>query len=153
MKAVLLFLIFLPAYSLIAQENYSKKLTRFGKIDSRFIPQSNINYYPLTDGDYWEFIETDTATVTGQFYESGLNFSFTKEILYDTVLSNGNSYNRIKWNNEANSVNYPPVYEYHRKDYLEMSFCFTRVMITCFLMLTQIQEILIRHIFPGTYGW
>ncbi len=115
-KTLLFILLLLPGYFLVAQENLIKNSKRFVKTEKRLNPHSEIDYYPLADGDYWEFIETDTTTIAGQYYENGLNFSVTKEILFDTVVANGLSYKKIKWNNEANSVNYPPVYEYHRKD-------------------------------------
>ena len=125
MKALFLSLILLPGFIVNAQENHNENIaTRFEKTDARLSPHSDINYYPLTNGDYWEFIETDTTSIAGLFYDVGLNFSVTKEILIDTVLSNGLSYKKIRWNNEANSINSPSVYEYHRKDSLGNIFLF-----------------------------
>ncbi|HSL88060.1 MAG TPA: hypothetical protein VK870_02020, partial [Ignavibacteriaceae bacterium] len=79
------------------------------------IDKETITYYPINDGDFWEYIVEDTTTVFGVFYE-GLYFSVVREVLNDTTMTNGLDYKIIRWDNIANSVSYDPWYDYHRVD-------------------------------------
>lgn len=91
------------------------KSSRFVRTNDKVLNQTlNINYYPNKTGDFWEYIVRDTTTLLGQLYE--LNFSITKEVLNDTLMTNGKVYKKIKWENVANSVSYLPWYEYQRVD-------------------------------------
>ena len=76
--------------------------------------QPSINFFPNNIGDFWEFIEEDTTTLFSQLLS--LKFSVSREVLVDTIMSNGLTYKKVKWQNEANSVNYLPSYEYLRVD-------------------------------------
>ena len=88
----------------------------FQRLDTQLIPNKlQINFYPVADGDFWEYITADTTTLLGQFYDR-LNFSITKEITGDTLMTNGITYKKVRWENIANSVNYPVWYDYHRVD-------------------------------------
>jgi hypothetical protein len=119
---VLYFLLFISVTA-NSQNQPSKKYhrfesNRFNRTDVTDLDQNKIaNFYPNNSGDFWEFIATDTTTLLGALY-SNLKFSVTKEVLNDTILSNGKSYKTIKWNNEANSVNYLPQFDYQRVDTL-----------------------------------
>lgn len=100
------------------QNNFVPKERKdiFKRVETVLSPNElQVNFYPISDGDFWEYITVDTTTLLGQFY-SGLNFSITKEIVSDTVMTNGFTYKKIKWENIANSVNYPEWYDYHRID-------------------------------------
>lgn len=100
---------FSPSYNQNIKSNF------FNRINEPSAIHHNIsNYYPNNTGNFWEYIIKDTTTLFNQFY--GLNFSITKEVLNDTLMPNGKSYKKIKWENVANSVNYLPWYEYHRVD-------------------------------------
>lgn len=76
--------------------------------------QTSINFFPNNDSDFWEYIEEDTTTLFSQFLN--LKFSVSREVLADTLMSNGLTYKKVKWQNEANSVNYSPMYEHLRVD-------------------------------------
>lgn len=92
------------------------KNNHFTRLNDEVLNESiTINYYPISTGDFWEYIVKDTTTFFGQFYE-GMNFSMTKEVLDDTLMPNGKIYKKIKWENIANSVSYSPWFEYHRID-------------------------------------
>lgn len=94
-------------------QEYFKRLDRIPNYTS--LNRSHVNFYPNSIGDFWEYIETDTTTLLGQLY-TDLKFSISREVLNDTLLSNGISYKKIRWMNEANSVSYPPVYNFQRVD-------------------------------------
>ena len=79
------------------------------------VAKGTLTYYPINDGDFWEYIVEDTTTVFGVFYE-GLYFSVVREVLNDTTMTNGLDYKVIKWEYIANSVSYEPWYDYHRVD-------------------------------------
>lgn len=73
------------------------------------------DFYPLNDGDFWEYVQEDTLTLDSG--ELGTReYSYTKEIISDTLMPNGIAYKKIKRINAANSVNNAPRYEYERKD-------------------------------------
>ena len=76
--------------------------------------QTSINFFPNNNGDFWEYIEEDTTTLFSQFLN--LKFSVSREVLADTLMSNGLTYKKIRWQNEANSVNFSFMYEYLRVD-------------------------------------
>ena len=96
--------------------NKSKEFKRpFIKSDVLQLNKSeSTDFYPLYDGDFWEYIVTDT-TVFMDFYE-GLKYSVAKEIIGDTLMSNGFLYKILRWEKCGNSVNQPPTFEYQRKD-------------------------------------
>ncbi|MFZ1517537.1 MAG: T9SS type A sorting domain-containing protein [Ignavibacteriaceae bacterium] len=114
----------LTSYTSITAQNYSvNEITKYSKtIVNQFerlenIPNKNqtpVNFFPNNNGDFWEFIEEDTTTLFGQNYT--LKFSISRVVIDDTILNNGFTYKKIKWQNEANSVNYPPEYEHLRID-------------------------------------
>jgi hypothetical protein len=79
------------------------------------VDKGTITYYPINDGDFWEYIVEDTTTVFSVFYE-GLYFSVVREVLNDTTMTNGLDYKVIQWEYIANSVSYEPWYDYHRVD-------------------------------------
>ncbi|HRN27447.1 MAG: T9SS type A sorting domain-containing protein [Ignavibacteriaceae bacterium] len=95
------------------QKNHTPRFQKYNNESKQ--PKIVLNFYPNNIGDFWEFIATDTTTLLGALY-SDLKFSVTREVLNDTLLSNGNSYKTVKWNNEANSVSYPPQFEYQSVD-------------------------------------
>ena len=64
-----------------------------------------VNYFPLQTGDFWEYIESE-----------GLLSSQTKEVLGDTLLSNGKTYKKVYTQYCANSVAPMPNIELLRKD-------------------------------------
>ena len=72
------------------------------------------NFFPNKIGDFWEYIEEDTTTLFSQFLS--LKFSISREVLADTIMNNGLTYKKVKWQNEANSVNYPSEFEFLRVD-------------------------------------
>jgi hypothetical protein len=115
----LLFIVNAPILTAqLLQNNFdpNEKKNIFQRVETALSPKSlQVNFYPIADGDFWEYITTDTTTLLGQFY-SGLNFSISKEIVGDTLMTNGITYKKIKWENIANSVNYPQWYDYHRID-------------------------------------
>lgn len=95
----------------ISNDIFTKTDIHFNKSKSI----SSIDYYPLNNGDFWEYNVIDTSFSNfGAF--SGLNFSDTREVIGDTLMSNGIAYKIIKWEKCANSVNEPPRYEFQRKD-------------------------------------
>lgn len=102
------------AQNLVPNENYSN-LKRFERVEN-IIVKSRIstNFFPNETGDFWEYIEEDTTTFFSQFLN--LKFSVSREVLADTLMSNGLAYKKVKWQNEANSVNYQSTYEYLRVD-------------------------------------
>ena len=107
---------FLTAQSLKNNFDQNEKKDIFQRVETAISPNElQVNFYPIADGDFWEYITVDTTTLLGQFY-SGLNFSITKEIVDDTLMTNGITYKKLKWENIANSVNYPEWYDYHRID-------------------------------------
>ncbi len=107
---------FLTAQSLKNNFDQNEKKDIFQRVETAISPNElQVNFYPIADGDFWEYITVDTTTLLGQFY-SGLNFSITKEIVDDTLMTNGITFKKIKWENIANSVNYPEWYDYHRID-------------------------------------
>lgn len=79
------------------------------------VDKGTTTYYPINDGDFWEYIVEDTTTVFSVFYE-GLYFSVVREALNDTTMTNGLDYKIIRWEYIANSVSYDPWYDYHRVD-------------------------------------
>jgi hypothetical protein len=79
------------------------------------VDKGTTSYYPINDGDFWEYIVEDTTTVFSVFYE-GLYFSVVREVLNDTTMTNGLDYKVIQWEYIANSVSYDPWYDYHRVD-------------------------------------
>lgn len=117
---------FLPKVSilliLICSIGFSQNYKEANKTDQRFTRVENLffknpsstNFFPNDNGDFWEYIEADTTTLVGYLYN--LKFSVTKEVVGDTLMNNGLVYKKIKWQNEANSVNYLPSYEYLRVD-------------------------------------
>ena len=76
--------------------------------------RTSVNLFPNNTGDFWEYIEEDTTTLFSQFLN--LKFSISREVLADTLMSNGLTYKKVKWQNEANSVNFSPIYEHLRVD-------------------------------------
>jgi len=72
------------------------------------------NYFPNKTGDFWEYVEEDTTSLFGQ--QLVLKFSISREVISDTIMNNGIKYSKIKWQNEANSVNYPPSFDFIRVD-------------------------------------
>ena len=98
----------------VRNENYSN-LKRFERVENiAFKCQISINFFPNKIGDFWEYIEEDTTTLFSQFLS--LKFSISREVLGDTIMNNGLTYKKVKWQNEANSVNYLPEYEFLRVD-------------------------------------
>lgn len=113
----ILVLIIYPNLSAQAFKNDKSDFStkRFEKVENVGLKnQSSTNFFPNNIGDFWEYIEEDTTTLFGQFYT--LKFSVSKEVLDDTLMNNGLIYKKIKWKNEANSVSYPPSYEYLKTD-------------------------------------
>lgn len=98
----------------------SKKFERIENVTLK--NQTSTNFFPNKDGDFWEYIEEDTTTLFSQFLN--LKFSVSREVLADTLMSNGLTYKKVKWQNEANSVNYPPIYEYLRVDSVGNAYIF-----------------------------
>lgn len=88
---------------------------RFERVENITLKnQTSTNFFPNKDGDFWEYIEEDTTTLFTQFLN--LKFSVSREVFADTLMSNGFIYKKVKWQNEANSVNYLPTFEYLRVD-------------------------------------
>ncbi|HQJ45507.1 MAG TPA: FlgD immunoglobulin-like domain containing protein [Ignavibacteriaceae bacterium] len=114
----------LTIFTSINAQNYSvSEATKYPKTAVNYFQRSdnipkNIqvsrNFFPNSIGDFWEFIEDDTTTLFSQFLY--LKFSISREVLNDTLMSNGLTYKKVKWQNEANSVNYLPKYEFLRVD-------------------------------------
>lgn len=106
----------LTAQSLKNNFDPNEKKDIFQRVETALSPNAlQANFYPIADGDFWEYITADTTTLLGQFY-GDLKFSITKEITGDTLMTNGITYKKVKWENIANSVNYPEWYDYHRID-------------------------------------
>lgn len=92
-----------------------KSTNSFSKIYNKDLNKSSsLQFYPLQDGDFWEYVVTDTTVFMGSY--EGLKYSVTKEIVGDTLMPNGISYKIIKWEKCCNSVNQEPVFEFQRKD-------------------------------------
>jgi hypothetical protein len=105
----LIFLFILPPIMAFSQ-NQSRQLIETSTFS---LKSPNFDLYPLNDNDFWEYIVIDSTTFLGV---EGLKYSFLKEILGDTLLSNGLTYKIIRWEKYCNSVNEPPFYEFERKD-------------------------------------
>ncbi len=93
----------------------------FTKSDKQFDKSksiSSIDFYPLNIGDFWEYnvIDTNTFSPDGISQYIRLHFSETREVIGDTLMTNGITYKIIKWEKCANSVNEPPRFEFQRKD-------------------------------------
>ena len=102
-------------FAQILNNESASKHNRFLRLSSNAANKAlNTDYYPNNIGDFWEYIVKDTTTLFNQFY--ALNFSITREVLSDSLMSNGRTYKQIKWENIANSVDYFPWYEYQRVD-------------------------------------
>ena len=90
--------------------------SQFHRAKNYFAPKyllaSNFNY-PLSKGDFWEYLTTDTTTFMGL---TGINYSVIKEVIGDTTMPNELTYKILKWYKCANSVNEPPQFEFQRKD-------------------------------------
>ncbi len=71
------------------------------------------NYYPLKDGDLWEYIVNNSDTLLG---ERTTEYSFIKEVIKDTLMNNGKVYKQIKFCSCANTSHVPVEYFYQRKD-------------------------------------
>lgn len=98
----------------VRNENYSN-LKRFERVENiAFKSQNSTNFFPNETGDFWEYIEEDTTTLFSQFLS--LKFSISREVVADSTMSNGLTYKKVKWQNEANSVNYPSEFEFLRVD-------------------------------------
>ena len=115
MTKLLYFLFYVSGFFLIiyintfAQTFRSEKSSyvtnRFERVKNvTFNSQTSANFFPNNDSDFWEFLEEDTTTLLEQTYT--LNFSVSREVINDTVMNNGLTYKKVKWQNEANSVNY-----------------------------------------------
>lgn len=75
------------------------------------------NFFPLNNNDYLEYIERDTTVFRTAVQDyPGLNYSVLREVIGDTLMSNGMTYKILKWTKCANSVSEPPQFEYLRKD-------------------------------------
>ncbi|MCH7827868.1 MAG: T9SS type A sorting domain-containing protein [Bacteroidetes bacterium] len=93
----------------------------FTKTDKQFNKSksiSSIDYYPLNNGDFWEYnvVDTNTFSPDGFSQYIFLHFSETREVIGDTLMTNGITYKTIKWEKCANSVNESPRYEFQRND-------------------------------------
>ncbi len=92
----------------------------FQKLETEVYIKNNCNdnnpdFYPLNTGDFWEYVEEDTATL---FWQTNyFKFSYVKEIIGDTVLPNGISYKVIREGKYCNSAKEQPAYNYQRKDF------------------------------------
>jgi len=117
-------ILFLIICTSITAQNYSvNEISKHSKTAVNYfqrlenIPnknQTSVIFFPNNNGDFWEYIEEDTTTLFSQFLN--LKFSVSREVLADTLMSNGLTYKKVKWQNEANSVNYSPMYEHLRVD-------------------------------------
>ena len=114
--SVIAFIAFINVYAQTFNAEYGKLNTqRFNRLkDAGLNHQTSTNFFPNDDGDFWEYVEEDTTTLFGQVL--ALKFSISREVIYDTTLSNGLPYKKVRWQNEANSVSYPPVFEFLRVD-------------------------------------
>lgn len=74
------------------------------------------DFYPLNDGDFWEYVQADTfTTYSGEL--GSRDYSIIAEVMGDTIMPNNITYKKIKWENAANYFNdKAPWYEYQRKD-------------------------------------
>jgi hypothetical protein len=102
------------------KQNISQEPANMNNIFTRIevvhqVDKGTTSYYPINDGEFWEYIVEDTTTVFSVFYE-GLYFSVVREVLNDTTMTNGLDYKVIQWEYIANSVSYEPWYDYHRVD-------------------------------------
>ena len=92
-----------------------KNTNSFNKIYTKDLNKSSsLQFYPLQDGDFWEYIVTDTTVFLGSY--EGLKYSVAKEVVGDTLMPNGLSYKILRWEKCCNSVNQAPIFEYQRKD-------------------------------------
>lgn len=89
-----------------------KKFERIENVNSK--NQASTNFFPNSNGDFWEYIEEDTTTLFNQ--NLTLKFSISREVFTDSTVSNGLTYKKVKWQNEANSVSYLPKHEFLRVD-------------------------------------
>lgn len=112
------FVLFISSSSLsqILKENGNN--SNFKKVekvqDTLLKNKVSTNFFPNKTGDFWEYIEEDTTSLFGQ--QLVLKFSISREVISDTTMNNGITYSKIKWDNEANSVNYPPSFDFIRVD-------------------------------------
>ena len=98
----------------ISNDIFTKTDIHFNKSKSI----SSIDYYPLNNGDFWEYnvVDTNTFSPDGINQYILLHFSEAREVIGNTLMPNGITYKIIKWEKCANSVNEPPRFEFQRKD-------------------------------------
>lgn len=117
---LLLLLTALQFCGVIYGQSERKSEYPFNEISPASLHKANaMDFYPLEDGDFWEYIQRDTVTMfPNTRFENltELNFSVIKEVLGDTLMPNGKTYKKIKWEHVSNSVSKAPWYDYHRKD-------------------------------------
>lgn len=105
----------IPSSAIMSRRVQGKVNSPFTKIHDNIsiLNLGQVNFYPLNNNDLWEYIVNDTTTFMGV---SELKYSVIKEIIGDTLMTNGISYKIIKWEKCANSVSELPYYEFQRKD-------------------------------------
>jgi len=121
MKKTALLLLFIQTYlyaQIFTEKNLDKdKLPeQFHEVNAAFsenIQNDSVDFYPLNDGDLWEYIVNNDDTLLG---ERMTYYSFIKEVIKDTLMENGKTYAQLKFCSCANSSNKPVEYFYHRKD-------------------------------------
>lgn len=115
---VSVFVLFINPSSLgqILKENgNNSSFKKIKKVENTILKSKiSTNFFPNKIGDFWEYIEEDTTSLFGQ--QLVLKFSISREVISDTTMSNGITYSKIKWHNEANSVNYPTSFDFIRVD-------------------------------------